>query len=133
VTALRYRLKSFVWVALLAMCGVALGPTISRALEPVAMNPDGMPAHCVEMGSDMQMPMGASTGRSHEPGRSPKLFDCCALCAVAASPFAGVAVFIARLPQAQDVPPPPADRSIARPDQRELWSSAAPRGPPSAS
>jgi Protein of unknown function (DUF2946) len=133
VSALRYRLRSFVWVALIAMCGVALGPTISRALGPVATSSDGMSAHCMEMGSHMQMPKGAPAEHSHGPGHSSNPLDCCALCAVAASPFTGVAVFLPQLAAGEAAPPPPADRSGAGPHQRALWSSAAPRGPPSLS
>lgn len=72
-----------------------------------------------------------------EPGRtsdapvdSSCVLDCCALCAVAASPFTGVAVFVALCLPSEGTAFAQADRSRARPDEREIWSSAAPRGLP---
>jgi hypothetical protein len=131
VTALRYRLKSFVWLALLAMFGVALGPSISRALGPVAAA--GMHEHPVEMGSHSHMMGGVQAHpaeHSHGPADSSCLLDCCALCAVAASPCTSVATFVPHWLPTEPAAAPPADRSSAKPDERELWSSAAPRGPP---
>lgn len=133
VTALRHRLRSFAWVALLAICGLAFGPPISRMLGPVGAHPDEMSAHHMAMGSQEQMPVDAPADHSHGPGHLSHLLDCCGLCAVAASPFTSVAVFVPQLAAAENAPLLPADGSNARPEQRALWSNAAPRGPPATS
>jgi len=134
VTALRYRLKSLVWLALLAMFGVALGPSISRALGPVAT--PGPHEHHMAAGAHPHTMGGVPTHpaeHSHGSTDPSCLLDCCALCAVAASPFSGVAVSVPQLAAVDRAAAPPADRSAASPDERELWSSASPRGPPSLS
>jgi hypothetical protein len=68
--------------------------------------------------------------RSDVPVDSSCVLDCCALCAVAASPFTGVAVFVTLCLPSEGAALAQADRARARPDEREIWSSAAPRGPP---
>jgi len=146
VTALRHRLKSFVWVALLAICGVALGPTISRTLGLAMVHAGDAAgqrmdtgAHAAMVGMDHRAHMAhmASAARqapaedpSNGPGHSSCVLDCCALCAVAASPFTSVALFVPVWSAAESVATAPADRSRARPDQRAPWPRAAPRGPP---
>jgi Protein of unknown function (DUF2946) len=139
VTAFRDRIKSLVWLALLAMCGVALGPSISRMLsQPASASPASMHEHHMDMashghtdmGSHAQMMAGAKADHSDAPADSSCFLDCCALCAVAASPFTGVAVFVALWLPVERAAPPQADHSSAQPDERELWSSASPRGPP---
>jgi hypothetical protein len=81
----------------------------------------------------MQMAMGAPAEHSRDRAHSSNPLDCCGLCAVAGLPFAGVAFFVPQLTAAQAAPPPPADRSRTGLDQRDRWSSAVPRGPPSVS
>lgn len=134
MTTLRYRLKSFVWLALFAMFGVALGPSISRALGPVAVT--GTHEHHMAAGAHPHAMAGVPAhpaDHSHDSTDPSCLLDCCALCAVAASPFSSVAVSIPQLAAVDRAAPPPADRSAVSPDERELWSSASPRGPPSLS
>ena len=105
VTAFRFRLKSLWWLALLAMCGVALGPSISRVLSQPASSLRASPhEHHMTMGSHGHMDMsahahmmaGAEPDHSDAPADSSCFLDCCALCAVAASAFTGVAVFVAQ-------------------------------------
>jgi hypothetical protein len=84
----------------------------------------------------MHMMAGAQTDpaeNSNGPDHSSCLLDCCALCAVAASPFTGVAFLVPQWLPVGGVSPPPADHAGAKPDRRDLWSSAAPRGPPAIS
>jgi hypothetical protein len=142
VTAFRYRLKSLVWLALLAMCGVALGPTISRMLShPGSASPAGVHEHAMDMGLHAHMDIsshahvmaGAEADRSGAPADSSSFLDCCSLCAVAASAFTVVAVFVAQWLPVERTAPPQAYASSARPDERELWSNGSPRGPPSLS
>jgi len=134
VTALRYRLKSIAWLALLAMCGLAVGPSISRALGADAMASDSVHAHCMEMGAHAQMAADAQGLPVEQPGtparNSGKFLDCCALCAVAATPFSIVAVVVPQWSPPENASAPLLDHSGARPAAAELWPSAAPRGPP---
>jgi hypothetical protein len=109
VTALRYRLRSFAWLALLAMAALALGPTISRALAPAGMGAAGAHEHHMEMGAHASaLPCGhAEAGhRSGAPVDSSCVLGCCPLCAVAASAFTIVAAFVPpSLPLAATEPP----------------------------
>jgi Protein of unknown function (DUF2946) len=132
-------LKSCVWVALIAILGVALGPSISRALAPAALHASGATAQRMDMAAHAHMghmaPMAASAqpdsgAHPDAPGHSSCLLDCCALCAVAASPFAAVALFVPVWSATESAARPPADRSQARPDPRAAWPRASPRGPP---
>jgi hypothetical protein len=122
-----------VWLALLAMAGLALGPSISRALAPAARSAAVGHEHHMAMGAHAAMMAGghAEHGRTSDaPVDSSCVLDCCALCAVAASPFTGVAGFVALCLQSEGTAFAQADRSRARPGEREIWSSATPRGPP---
>jgi len=136
VASFRYRLKTFVWLALVAMCGLAIGPTISRALGAGSVDSGSMHAmhaDCPEMASHSHMAAdgeGHRSGHPGTPGHSSNVLDCCALCAVASSPFAIVAVVVPELSPAGGASGPVLDRSGTRPEQRELWSTAVPRGPP---
>jgi hypothetical protein len=133
VTAIRLRLKSFAWVALVAMCALAIGPSISRAL---AANPaSAFAAHAghLGMGAHSHMAMGHAAMHHPQPdapGHAPDGLDCCDLCVVASTPLA-IAVFA--LPSLHVVELVAAPLRAARPSapaQREVWSNAAPRGPP---
>ena len=95
VTAIRLRLKSCAWVALVAMFGLVLGPSISRAL---AANPAStFAAHAGHhaMGPHSHLSMGHAAAHHPQPdapGRAPDGLDCCELCVVASTPLA-IAVF----------------------------------------
>jgi hypothetical protein len=115
------------------MAGLALGPSISRALVPAARSAPAGHEHHMAMGAHASMMPGGHAehgGHSEAPVDTSCVLDCCALCAVAASPFTGVAVFVPACLPLEPTACPPTDRSRARPDERELWSNAAPRGPP---
>ena len=138
------------------MSALAFGPSVSRALgvEVVASNSShatcpatGSPAALV---SQMRMPMPMSAqmhAQMDTPDRMPaadpqrpadpapshhssNLLDCCALCAIAASPMAILAF---ALPEWQpDVVTTPflGSASGAALQQRAQWPGATPRGPP---
>ncbi len=142
MTALRHGLKSFAWVALLAICGIAFGPSVSRALAPAAAgshiahgHAHGMAMGETAVASHGHAAAAAGTGaheHQHGPGSDPAPcpLDCCALCAVAATPFATVAVFFTAGAADERVATAPSGRAEAHPDRRATWPRAAPRGPP---
>jgi hypothetical protein len=116
------------------MWGLVLGPSISRAL---AANPaSALAAHAGHhgMGLHPHMAMGhaaADHSKPDAPGRTPDGLDCCDLCVVASAPLA-IAVFA--IPELRSLECVAAPLQVARlvpPTQREVWSNAAPRGPPS--
>jgi hypothetical protein len=133
VTAIRLRLKSWTWLALVAMCGLSLGPSISRAL---AANPaSASAAHAGQHGMGPHSQLAGHAALHHHrqpdaPGRTPDGLDCCDLCGVASTPLA-IAVFAS--PEWHPVELAAALVQVARlvaPARREVWSNAAPRGPP---
>jgi hypothetical protein len=131
VTAIRLRLKTFTWLALVTICGLALGPSISRALAAThaadAMSLGGdCPVH-----SHLAASLPGHTDHPGGPSPSPDSLDCCGLCAVAASPLAAIDPFVSALVFAEisSVLLLPGD-ATARSAQRTPWSAAAPRGPP---
>ncbi len=137
---MRDRFKSFVWVALLAMCAVAFGPSISRALDSSAtgsataqVRSMGMDAHA-EMAADAQSD--SEDDAEDDPdchGHPSCPLDCCALCAVAALPFTSAALFVPTwLPSERAAHPRPDCSSVGL-DRHQRWASAVPRGPPSVS
>jgi hypothetical protein len=130
LNAIRRRLRAFVWLALSAMAGLTLGPSISRALEPGGRLPHEhhMASHAHP--SAMPHAHAVAGGRSDAPADPSCMLDCCALCGVAATPFAVAAAFVAPR-RAQEGPSlQVAEGSHARPGGRGTWSSATPRGPP---
>jgi Protein of unknown function (DUF2946) len=133
VTAIRLRLKSWAWVALVAMCGLSLGPSISRAL---AANPaSAFAAHAGHHGMVPHSHMAMGHAALHQPqpdapGRTPDGLDCCDLCVVASTPLA---IVVFAIPQWHPVELATAPVQVARlvaPARRQVWSNAAPRGPP---
>ena len=115
------------------MCGLALGPSISRTL---AANPaTTFAAHPGHLGMSLHSHMAMGHAAAHHPqpgapGRTPDGLDCCDLCVVASTPLA-IAVFA--IPELRSVEVAAAPMRVARlvpPLQREVWSNAAPRGPP---
>jgi hypothetical protein len=131
VNAIRKRLKTFTWVALLAMCGLAFGPSISRALAPMN-GPSSMALHadCPEH-AHLARNAPVHPGHSGAPSPSPDTLDCCGLCAVAASPFAAIDFFVPALRSRETASAPfRLGDAAALPAQRDLWSTAVPRGPP---
>ncbi len=131
VNAIRQRLQTFTWVALLAMCSLAFGPSISRALAPANGPPSmAMRADCPEH-SHSAAGAPVHHGHSGAPSRSPDSLDCCGLCAVAASPFAAIDFFVPALRSSEiSSAPSRLGDAAALPTQRDLWSTAVPRGPP---
>ena len=138
------------------MSALAFGPSVSRALGVEAVATTSLHATCLAMGSpaamasQMQMPMQMSAqmhAQMDAPDRMPaadpehpadpapshhssNLLDCCALCAIAASPMAILAF---ALPEWQpDVVTTPflGSASGAALQQRAQWPGATPRGPP---
>jgi len=131
VTFFRHRVKSFVWVALVAMCGLAFGPSISRALGGGAMGAGAMHADCAGMGAHAHMSTTAAGGRTESPKpQSSDPTDCCALCVVAASALATLSFTVPKWKLAEVARVSPTDFSSARPARRDLWSRAVPHGPP---
>lgn len=153
MTELRLRLKSLAWLAMIAICGVALGPTVSRALLAGDPSPTGAhgahrhghaqanaeeahsPAHVHRHGmsglggavSLQAMPAAGHSGGAAHAGCD---LDCCPLCAVAALPFTSTAwLQPAGVAPARSAQHAAADAS-AMPGRRVLRSSASPRGPP---
>lgn len=131
---LRRKLKEFVWVALLAFAGLAVAPTISRAIH-LGADPE------VPAGMSGQAPM-AATGAEHAhhhaaPATDPSprsgghshSLDHCAMCIVAACAYALASI----APSA--APSPIVHKGVqlsvgATPRLRQDWSPASPRGPP---
>ena len=133
MTGLRDHLRKFVWIALVAMGGLAFGPTVSRALGAGAAGPISMHANCIEMDVHAHMAAAAQDKLAEHPGapgHSSNLLDCCALCAVAASPFAAADFVVPEFFAAVIEAAVRADRARARPAPHGLWRTAAPRGPP---
>jgi hypothetical protein len=134
VDRFRRRLKAFASIALLAFVGLALAPTISRAL----LLGDGAPPHGA--GSEQQMagmaPAHHHHGNDHHAGFTPPhpaehghSLDHCAMCLVAACAVA----FDATPPAfaVQDID----HRHVACPGDvvprwSDDWSPATSRGPP---
>ena len=131
---LRRNLKEFVWVALLAFAGLAVAPTISRAIQlgaeleepadtsgtaPMAARGSEHSHHHAVPATD---PSPRSGGHSHS-------IDHCAMCIVAASAYAlgSTAPSVATSPVVHEG----VHFSVgATPRLRQDWSPAAPRGPP---
>ncbi len=143
------------WIALVAMCGLAFGPSISRALglgsvevamaaghahDDVAMDMSAAMSAQTSMHGDAHMPSHdhaamatapvSAPGHQHGPSHSCDFLDCCALCAVAASPFSVVAIVLPAWSATEISRAPLIDRAGSQPRPRALWSTAAPRGPP---
>jgi DUF2946 family protein len=133
VTAIRLRLKTCAWVALVAMFGLVLGPSISRALAANPASTFAAHAGHLAMGPHSHLAMGHAAAHHRQtdaPVRAPDGLDCCELCVVASTPLA-IAVFA--IPELRSVELAPAPARVARfvpPAQHEIWSNAAPRGPP---
>lgn len=122
MNVLRRQLRACTWIAILAIFGLALAPTISRAMSAGGGAP--WSAICSTAGTPAAPDDGASGHAGH-------VLDHCALCAVAAAPM-GL---------------PPAAAVLVLPDLAEhvaelfglaprplfAWAAAQPRGPPSLS
>ncbi|MGZ3197991.1 MAG: DUF2946 family protein [Caldimonas sp.] len=96
VRALRRRLRGFVWLCLIAMAGLAIAPTISRALlpeHPDSALPQAIAAlHSTEDPSLQPHAAGhhvhhhaAADSAGSPPSHHQHSLDHCALCAIAAS------------------------------------------------
>lgn len=133
MTAIRRRFRSLAWVAIVAMFGLAIGPSISRALAADASGTMAMGMTCLGMGHEhMAMRMhGSSLPQPGTPAHAPDSLDCCALCAVASTPLAAVGFFVPEMGVVAIASVAPLERAAAPPWHRELWSTAVPRGPPS--
>lgn len=133
--AIRRRLRASTWIALVAIAGLAVGPTISRLTLPAAEAAPAMDHAAMDHASmhhaamhhatmhEAPLPMPTPPAHSHT-------LDHCALCVVALFAFAVA-------------PPPPlvaasanAWRPVAPPRVagispcRATWSSIGARGPP---
>ena len=134
---------------MVAMAALAFGPTVSRSLGVDAMASGDMHAHCMDAGSGdgMQMSMAMSMSASmpmsqadpnhpadeQAPAHHSTVLDCCALCAIAATPMVVVSFALPPWQPAETARAEPGGRIEAGPRQRLQWSRAAPRGPPSLS
>ena len=131
---LRRNLKEFVWVALLAFAGLAIAPTISRAIhlgaepeEPAGMSSQ---APMAVMGAEHAHHHAApSTDPSPRSGGHSHSLDHCAMCVVAACAYALAS--IVPLVALSPVVHKGVQRLVgATPRLRQDWSPAIPRGPP---
>ena len=140
-------MKSWVWLAMLAICGVALGPSISRAVLAAAPAPvmahdmtsmhhmHAMPGmHAVPADEALVDSVADSRVDSPPSGHGAEhaqcVLDCCALCAVAALPFTSPSwPATIGLPAASAAAPEAGDAGVPL-RRRALWSRATPRGPP---
>jgi len=133
VHAIRLRLKTLAWVALVAMVGLALGPSISRALAANAPGFVAVHVSPMEMGPHAHAAAGMTGGHIHHhdtPTSPSDTLECCALCALASSALA-IVVFVAPdLERGDPATVPEPRHAVATPRAREFWSSPAPRGPP---
>ncbi len=120
------------------MSALAFGPSVSRALGVEVGASGAMHAHCMEMASPAGMAASMSVAQGgaqpdgpapHRP--APNLLDCCALCAIAATPMAILSFDMPPWQAVEVTAFVPAGAPRARPHQRATWPSAAPRGPPS--
>ena len=121
--AIRRRLHACTWIALLAIAGLAVGPTISRLTLPAVEAPLAMHHVAMHDAAMHEAPSPTPPAHSHA-------LDHCALCVLALFAFA-------------IAPPPPlvaapadAWRPLAPPRLahvspcRDTWSSIGARGPP---
>lgn len=134
VLMLRRKIHRFVWLCVVAMAGIAVGPTISRTLA-AGSGASAEPAHWHGIEAAHSMPMASAPAR-HEAGpasepaapHAPSL-DHCELCVLAASAWA-----FASVPHQPVLDPfefhfvvlPP----IVSAARRVVWPPATPRGPP---
>ena len=131
---LRRKVKEFVWVALLAFAGLAVAPTISRAIHMGAEleEPAGTSSNApmAAMGSEHahHHAVPSTEPSQHSGGHSHSLAHC-AMCVVAACAYAlgPTAPSVATSPVVhEDV-----HLSVgATPRLRQDWLPAGPRGPP---
>jgi Protein of unknown function (DUF2946) len=126
----RRRFKLLARLALIAMLGLALGPTVSRALH--AARAADAPVHEAaepHHHHDASGLHGSAHHTSQPAGGAHDPLDHCGLCAVAGSPCSPSAP--PHLPAA-DVACSrvPATRILSRGRPRPRWSRARPRGPP---
>ena len=132
----RRKLKEFVWIALLAFVGLAVAPTISRAIhlgkagwagggighQQIAAAGSGSAAHHGHHHGTSRQPSDGLADHRHS-------LDHCGLCVVAAHGFALAAEPPAR--SAFQVAFGPAiEAVIVTPPLRDDWSPATSRGPP---
>jgi hypothetical protein len=139
VDRIRRRLKTFVWVALLAFVGLAVAPTISRAIR----NGDEPLSHDGHSHEQMAAMASASAHHHHghdhsdggappapTPGQHEHSIDHCVMCVVAGWAFA-----LAATPPEVDVRDAAETEVLgsttAPPRWRDDWSPATSRGPPS--
>jgi Protein of unknown function (DUF2946) len=119
VTSLRHRLRTFTWLALFAMLGLALAPSVSRALDAdPASNPWAQ--ICTTPGSvDAPALPGTLAHAEH-----------CPLCGHGAGPLGlpPAAVAVLALPAQRAFVAPPARAAVAHASVR---ATAQPRAPPS--
>jgi Protein of unknown function (DUF2946) len=128
VSTLRLHLRQLCWVALLAVFGLAVAPTISHAMAG-AQAKAGWTEVCTPQGS--QWVSLADSGGPAQPDTAGSHLEHCPLCGLA-----GAAV---GLPPAAPAVQPPAGLQHAVPrlflqSPRPLfaWAAAQPRGPPAA-
>jgi hypothetical protein len=138
VDRFRRQLKKFAWVALLAFVGLAVAPTISRAIhlgdgaQLLAaggnLHPAGMGSTAAHHHHGAGHPDGSTAPPS--PAGHQHSLDHCAMCLVAACAFAlGVAppvLAVQTIGDEQVITP-----TSAAPRFSDDWSPATSRGPPS--
>jgi hypothetical protein len=78
VNRLRLHLRSWTWIALVAVLALAWVPTLSRALAPTGASM--LTEVCTSQGMTLAMPGGADTDGA--PARAGHLLDHCPLCAL---------------------------------------------------
>lgn len=129
--SVRKRLRSFAWLALLAMLAMALMPTVSHALALAKAPPGGWTEVCTPQGAQWVALDGSPIGETVPAGGADHQLDC-PYCRPASS-LVGLlptAPLQWQLPIAGNAAPPlffHAARTLF------AWASAQPRGPPSLS
>lgn len=132
MNAVRHRLRTWTWVALVAVLALALLPTLSRAWAPEA---SGAPAHAgmeVCTAEGLRLMPAPDDGQDPAPAHHADAFERCAHCVLGGAPV----VPLPSLPVWQ-----PADLSgqalpalfLQAPHTLHAWASAQPRAPPALS
>ncbi|MBP7523008.1 MAG: DUF2946 domain-containing protein [Leptothrix sp. (in: Bacteria)] len=123
---LRHHLRRLSWIALLAIFGLAIAPTISRAMSAGGGN-SAWAEVCTPQGVKVVAAM-ASQGDAPAPQAGGLHLDHCPLCGL------GADAPLPQAPRAHEVEPGPGDAVpvlfLRAPRPLFAWAAAQPRAPP---